>query len=230
MKKKFNIELLKSETLVELPNAWNNENYLDLLEVMEYGDTSDIAEGDLKDMCLMSLSDYDPDEAAKYVLSYIFEGRLNSGQIHNLSHELQDEKMWEEYADLFLHEEFFNVGQLLYQAFDGKFPHPEALRFSILITANEVEDLEIFDANLEMNLVKLLVQGMPENTLISRLYKDELASGRLEQAKDIIWQVHKKEAPGNALLFDIISSIYWFHDLKYVKTFEGELAAGRESL
>lgn len=228
MKKKFNIELLKSETLFELPNAWNKENYLDLLEAMEYGDTSDIAEGDLKDMCLMSLSDYDPDEAAKYVLTYIFDGRLNSGQIHNLSHEMQDEKMWEEYADLFLHEEFFNVGQLLYQAFDGKFPQPEALRFSILVSANEVEDLEIFDTNLEMNLIKLLVQGMPENTLISRLYKDELASGRLEQAKDIIWQVHRKEVRENALLFEIISSVYWFHDLKYVKTFECELIAGKD--
>jgi hypothetical protein len=127
MKIKFNIELLKSETISELPNAWSSENYRDLLELMEYGDTSDILEGDLKEMCLMSLSEYDPDEAAKYVLSYIFEGRLNSGQIHNLSHEMQDEKMWEEYADLFLHEEFFNVGQLLYQAFNGKFPRASFL-------------------------------------------------------------------------------------------------------
>jgi hypothetical protein len=230
MKIKFNIELLKSETISELPNAWSSENYRDLLELMEYGDTSDILEGDLKEMCLMSLSEYDPDEAAKYVLSYIFEGRLNSGQIHNLSHEMQDEKMWEEYADLFLHEEFFNVGQLLYQAFNGKFPHPEALKFSILVSAKDVEDLEIFDTNLEMNLIELLVQGMPDSTLISRLFKDELQSGQLTQAKDIIWQVHKKEARGNSLSFDILSSTYWFHDLKYAETFECELVTRRESL
>jgi hypothetical protein len=81
-----------------------------------------------------------------------------------------------------------------------------------------------------MNLIELLVQGMPDSTLISRLFKDELQSGQLTQAKDIIWQVHKKEARGNSLSFDILSSTYWFHDLKYAETFECELVTRRESL
>ena len=43
-------------------------------------------------------------------------------QIDNLSNEILEEKLWEEYADLSLHEEFFAVHQLLYDAFEGTAP------------------------------------------------------------------------------------------------------------
>jgi hypothetical protein len=171
----------------------------------------------------MSLSEYTPEEAAEYVLKYIFQGRLNSGQMQNLSHEMQDEKMWEEYADLFLHEEFFNVGQLLYNAFNNKFPLPKALRIIIGISTKDVDDLNVFDSDTEMEVLKLLTQGMPEGTLIKRLFGDELKSGQFDEAKDIIWQINKEEARGNSLVFNIISSVYWLHDLKYFEPFKGEL-------
>lgn len=223
MKLHFTLEQLKFETIQELPNAWNDDTYKKLLDIMEYGDTSDLAPQELKEMCLLSLSDNEPDEAAKIVLEYVFGERLNSGQIDNLSHEMIDEKVWEEYAELSMHEEFFNATQLLYEAYNGKFPHPEAVRFKIKLTSKEKVGMKVFEKDTEVALIRLLIQGMPENTLINRLFDEQLEGGDFKDAKDIIWQYEKEVDEENSLTFEIISSTYWFHDLKYAESFEAVL-------
>ena len=222
MKTLFNVEILKFATIQELPNAWSNQNYLDILDVLDYGDTSEINPNELKEMCLMAITDNAPDEAAKIVLDYIFKDRLNEGQKDNLSHEMEEEKIWEEYADLSMHEEFFNATQFLYQAYNGKFPHPEAVQFTVNISGKKVEDLDVFKDNTEATLLRLIVKGMPENTLINRLFNDEIEGESFPQAKDIIWQLKKTASEGNNVTFEVISSTYWFHDLKFAEPFEAE--------
>lgn len=217
----FTVEKLKFVSIQELPNSWNNQNYLNLLDLMEYGDTSELAQEDLKEMCLMSLTDNEPEDAAKIVLEYVFKDRLNKGQINNLSNEMLDEKMWEEYADLSLHEEFFNVSQLLYQAFNGTFPHPEAVTFQVKVTTNSIEGLSVFNDFPEAALIRLLVKGLPESTLIYRLFEEQVEGDEFNDAKDIIWQLSFEKVDEKELVFNVISSSYWFHDFKYVSTFEG---------
>ena len=229
MKSKFSIEPLKFETIESLPNSWTNENYKELLDLMEYSDISSIIEDDLREMCLMSLTDYEKDEAAELLLKYVFENRLSSGQISNLSHEMQDDKMWEEYSDPALHEEFFAIGGLLYNAFIGKFPRPEAAHFKIRISTKDADDLQIFDSTPETFLVRILAKGMPENTLINRLFKDELGGASFPQANNIIWQLKNDEKSGNSIIVTIISSMYWFHDFKYTEDFEAEISFEKEA-
>lgn len=219
----YNIEPVKFETIEELPHAWSDDDYKKLLDTAEYGDTSDLSSQELKEMCLLSISDNEPDEAAKLILAYVFGERLNQGQIDNLSHEMETEKVWEEYAELSMHEEFFNATQLLYKAFNGKFPHPEAVRIKIRITSKEKKGVEIFENDTEAALIRVLVQGMPENTLINRLFDEELKSGDFKDAKDIIWQYNQEAAEDNSQVFEIISSTYWFDDLKYTEDFEATL-------
>ena len=223
MKTAFKIELLKFPTIYELLNGWTSLNYKELLEAMEYGDTSDIAENELKEMCLMSLSDNEPEEAAKIVLAYVFKERFNAGQIHNLSHEMLDESMWEENADLAEHEGFFNVHQLLYQAYNGKFPYPEAVQFKIQITTKNEEDLKIFNENSEPLIIRLLAQGMPKNTIINRLFSENMKGEQFKEAKDIIWQLKKEISTENSIVLEIVSSEYWFKDLKYANSFDAEI-------
>jgi len=220
MKNSFKVERLTFRTIQELPNSWTEKHYKDLLEAMEYADISEIPHKELKEMCLMSLNDFEPEEAAKIVLNYVFHDRLKNGQILNLSNEMLDEKMWEEYADLALHEDFFKVNQLLYQAFDGLFPLPEALHFQVRINTNEKDGLSIFHTYPEATLIRLLVAGMPENTLIFRLFEEQVASREFKDAKDIIWQLKTEKTNANELVFDIVSSSYWFHDFRYVTSYE----------
>ncbi|MGB6150834.1 MAG: hypothetical protein WBG48_02480 [Pricia sp.] len=223
MKLHYTIEPIKFETIDELPGAWNDDDYKQLLEGMEYGDASDLSSQELKEMCMLSLSDNEPDEAARAVLQHIFGERLNQGQIDNLSHEMETEKVWEEYAELSMHEEFFNATQLLYKAYNGKFPHPEAIRFKMKITSKEKIGMDIFDADVETSLIRLLVQDMPDNTLIKRLFDEELKGGEFKDAKDIIWQYTHEAREENSQVFEIVSSTYWFDDLKYTETFEAIL-------
>lgn len=217
----FKVEKLKFISIHELPNSWNNQNYSDLLDLMEYDGTSELAQEELKDMCLMSLTDNEPEDAAKIVLEYIFKNKLNKGQIENLSNEILEEKMWEEYADMSMHEELFNVSQLLYQAYNGKFPYPEAVLFQVKVTANSKDDFLVFNDFPEASLIRLLMQGMSENTLIYRLFEEQIEGRQFKDAKDIIWQLSIDKINDNELVFNVISSSYWFHDFKYVTTFEG---------
>ena len=76
--------------------------------------------------------------------------------------------------------------------------------------------------NLEAALIRLLAQGMPENTLIKRLFDDQLNGEEFSDAKDIIWQ-YTQSKNEDGITFTIISSTYWFHDFKYVESFEAEL-------
>lgn len=223
MKLKYTIESIKFETIEELPGAWSDDDYKQLLDGMEYGDASDLSSQELKEMCMLSLSDNEPNEAASTVLAHIFGERLNQGQIDNLSHEMETEKVWEEYAELSMHEGFFNATQLLYKAYNGKFPHPEAIRFKMKVTSHDKAGLSVFDTDVETALIRLLVQDMPDNTLIKRLFDEELKAGDFKDAKDIIWQYKKEDSADNSQVFEIISSSYWFDDLKYVENFEASL-------
>ena len=133
MKKSFTVTRVSFKTISELPRYWTESKYLDLLELMDYDNPASLDKSEIKDMCLMSLTDNEPEDAAKIVLTYVFGNRLNKGQIDNLSNEMLEEKLWEEYADLSLHEEFFAIHQLLYDAFEGTFPHAEAVSFQVKI-------------------------------------------------------------------------------------------------
>ena len=83
--------------------------------------------------------------------------------------------------------------------------------------------VEEFEKDTEAALIRLVVQGMPENTLIHRLFDEQLEGGDFKDAKDIIWQYKKETTEENSTIFEIISSTYWFHDLKYAETFDAIL-------
>lgn len=229
MKSSFKVERLHFKTIHELPNAWTNQDFTNLLEIMEYSDVSELKPEELKEMCMMSLTDHEPEDAAKIVLAYIFNDRLNKGQIENISNEMIDEKMWEEYADLSLHEAFFNVNQLLYEAFNGKFPRPEAVKFQVKVTGTQKEGMRVFKAFPEAPLIRLLVGGMPQNTLIYRLFEEQVDGDQFTDAKDIVWQLNIEEIGDNEMLFDIISSSYWFQDFKYADAYEAHTHADEVS-
>lgn len=228
MKKTFSVELTSYEILQVLPHGWDNDDYRAILKLLDCSEISAIKEADLKDMCFMYIADQSPEDSANLLLNYIFEDRLNSGQKDQLSHEMQSENMWEEYAELSMHQELFNVGQLLYMAYNGKFPKPEAVQFSITLKTPDVNSFQVFEASTEANLIRTLVQGMPENTLLKRLFSDKLKEGEFPEAQNIIWQFVKSDENDGSLKFDVISSQYFFQDLKFVNNFEATLVLPQE--
>jgi len=58
--KNFTVERLSFDSLTELPNSWQNQDYKDLLRETGYDNPDEIEPAELKAMCLMSLTDLEP--------------------------------------------------------------------------------------------------------------------------------------------------------------------------
>ena len=221
----FKVEILSFNTITELPGSWEKDDLLALLNNMDYADPEEIKDAELKEMCLMSLTDFEAAESAKIVLDYVIGDRLTEGQIENLSHEILTEKLWEEYPELSLHPDFFRATQLLYQAYNGKFPRGEAVHFQIKIAAVNAEDLSMFDENPEAPLVRLLAKGMSERSLINRLFSDQLQGDLFDEAKDILWQLNTISKEALSVTYEVVSSSYWLDDIKFADVYEAETHA-----
>ncbi|NIJ52888.1 hypothetical protein [Dyadobacter arcticus] len=212
------VKILSFEHISELPGSWSKSDYINLLNAMDFDNPEEIKDAEIKEMCMMALTDFEPEKASKIVLSYVIEDRLTEGQIENLSHEILTEKLWEEYPELSLHPDLFRATQLLYEAFNGKFPRGEAVHFQAQING----DLSIFNEDPEAPLVRALVAGMSESSLVNRLFSEKLKGATFEEAKDILWKLDTVSSDDTSVTYDIVSSSYWLDDIKYADSFETE--------
>lgn len=217
---KFAVEVLSFATIQELPDSWTNEDYKALLIKMDYENPDEITQAELKEMCLMSITDFEPAEAAKLVLEYLDQDLLTDGQIENLSHQMLTEKLWEENPKLDLHVSFFKATQLLYEAYNGKFPRAEAVQFQLKITTQNPDSLSIFDQNPQAPILRILAQGMSDRSLVNRLFEDQLQGASFPEAENIIWKLDVLEKDANGMVVDIVSSAYWLDDIKYANNYE----------
>ncbi|GAB3227821.1 hypothetical protein GCM10027346_11620 [Hymenobacter seoulensis] len=216
----FTVERLTFDTLSELPNAWQAADYNALLLKTGYDNPEALPPDELKTMCHMALTDLEPTEAAQVVLEYLFEDQLTTGQIENLAHQMLTEKLWEENPELSQHEGFFKATQLLYTAYNGKFPRAEAVQFQVQLTAETAEDLLIFQNQPEAPLLRLLAQGMPDNTLLKRLFHEQLEGTSFPEAPNIIWQLHLVKQEETLAIYEVVSSAYWLDDFKYADSYQ----------
>jgi hypothetical protein len=221
----FTVERLSFQHLAELPNAWQPADYLALLNQLDYESPEAIAPAELKEMCQLAITDLEPAEAAEAVLTYTAAEDLTKGQIDQLAHQMQTEKLWEENPNFALHQKFFNATQLLYDAYNGKFPHPQAVEFKVKITATNPADLSVLDHEPAATLLRLLAPGLSDRALLHRLFSDQLAGGDFPEATSILWQLTPSEKNADSVVYDIISSDYWLEDFKFADTHEATLPA-----
>ncbi|QVY65726.1 hypothetical protein [Polaribacter sp. Q13] len=187
---KYAIKIHKISTVDDLENSWSIDDYKELLVRFDFAnnDVNEIKE--LRELLFMAISDRDASEAAAIVLDYKLSDVLNEGQIDSLSYEMLVDKISEEYPKIELHKTLFIINQLLYKAFNGKFPNTKAT----------IVDFEITPArNAETNITKEIVlkcfaQNLDSHNVIKRLFADQLnAEEAFVEANDIIWYLEKKE-------------------------------------
>ncbi|MGB5444706.1 MAG: hypothetical protein WBM99_04290 [Psychromonas sp.] len=225
MPAQFNVQIGSFRKINKIPNAWSNEDYLQLMALMGLDDGLEGMESaELREMCMMSLNDLETNEAAKIVLTHLFS-QLTAGKIDQLSHDMVDDRMWEEYSDCLLHEGFFNAYALLREAFNGVFPEPTGVEFMVNITATDAQDLHIFDDSLHASMVRLLASGFSTDALIHRLYEEQITGTHFPQAPGILWKLEAISSEGLTRQFKMISSDFWFGTLADVDQFEGSAHA-----
>lgn len=222
MKYKYLAEILELKEVHEMPDAWSGPDYLSLLNLLDYEDADSIPPDELRDMAAMALSDLEPEEAAVKVLELRLGDKLNKGQRQNLSEELKDERLWEEYAEISYHEELFNVATMLYQAFPKKYHEPDIVMIKVKVTATNVSAEINLKTPTASFIARLLCDGMDEHNAIYRLFDDSIASNSFPESEHIIWKYDNEGflSEDRSVIFTIYTSWNWVDELKGVKDFE----------
>jgi hypothetical protein len=130
---------------------------------------------------------------------------------------LQTDKLAEEYPDISFHYELFNINQLLYDAYNGKFPHTEAITFNIQLDIKADHEVEVTEAIV----LKAMSAGLNNHNLLHRLFEEQLKPEvKFPEAKNIIWILKKLENHQ----FQITTSEYWIanEDITSLE-FEGKI-------
>ncbi len=212
------VKVLDVQTISEIDGAWNEKDYLELLDRFNFSGAEEIAADELKEMLFMAINDFEPDEAAEIVLTYKLSNSLNKGQLKNLAHEMIDDSVTEEFADISLHFQLFNINRLLYEAYNGKFPNTKAsvIKFEIKFPQNQ-------NVKITKEIVlKSISCGLSEKNLIIRLFEEQL-SGKVKflEAEHIVWEIEKLE-DGTIV---IITSDYWINEEDFTNfEFDGTIS------
>ena len=214
---KYAIKIHKISIVDELPDAWNIEDYKELLKRFDFPNDESTDSNELRELLFMAIADFETNEAASIVLDYKLSEDLNKGQIDQLSHEMLLDKISEEYPEIHLHKMLFNVNQLLYKAYNGKFPNTKATVVDFEITALGNADKKI---TKEIAL-KCLTKNLDSHNIAIRLFGNQLnAEEEFNEANDVIWDLQQKEAN-----YSMITSEYWMSKDEFLSDeFEAEIA------
>lgn len=228
MEKKFNVTILSFEKISQTEGAWGVDDYKELLALMDFEDELDsISDSDLKEMCMMSLNDFEAETAAKYVLTHLLDDDLPDGKIDQTAHDMVENKLWEEFADASFHKRFFDAYGLLREAFNGTFAAPTGVRFQARVAARQKDDLDLFEPTIAPALTRLLSAGIAENAILNRLYTEKINGDHFPEAENILWQVKEISRSDKEATYEITSSELWFGDLEDVESFDALTHADR---
>ena len=217
---KFGVKLATYEQVSSIVGGWTAESFRKLLEELDCKSEEASTEAELRELAVMCLQDLSVPDAARLVLNAQLSSDLTAGQIQNLSEEITTEKHWEHYADQSLHERFFHVGTLMYEAFERDVDKPDAVRLVAEISPQNQEAKEILEQPLMKSfLVRLLADGMEDNAVLHRLFDEQLAGKPFAEAESIIWIANPLSNEANRTQVEIYSSCHWLDALHRVEEF-----------
>ncbi len=213
------------EKVRDMPETWSEAEYHTLLDALEVDGTTDLGGSDLEEMLLMALQDLDPEDAADAVLAVKIGDALTRGARQNIVQDFLDEQRpWEEAADISLHARIFEAAVLLQKALPKRFARPDIMRLTMRLTAeNPRADALLQQTPLPAFVARILADGMGEDSTLERLFDDSLESSSFPDAAGIIWRAgfsdHDAGPPAAATL-TVYSSALWLGSMEDVGTFE----------
>lgn len=200
---KYNVTINSILNVNEIPDYWNEQDYLKLLELFNFTDPETIAKENLLDYLKMAITDEKPTDAAAILLTYKLSENLNEGQIQQISNDMLLDKVCEEYPEIDLHAPLFHINQLLYLAYNGKFPNAMATILKCEIIAEDTEDKSELGNE---QILKIIAQGLDKSALLKRLFPEQLVGAKpFPEANDILWEL---ESLGSNQ-YKLITSEYW---------------------
>src|SRR5690606_11488570 len=128
----------------------------------------------------------------------------------------------EEYPEMELQQPLFHVNQLLFKAFNGKFPSSSATIIECTITSLENNEAQITSELL----LRLLNEGLSERNIVKRLFEEQMSGkSAFPEAENIIWDLQLSEknhyritTSGNLIKKDEIIATEWESSIEAVTT------------
>lgn len=155
---KFNITIKNVATVEEISNYWQNQDYINLLEQFDFPDANTVKPENLMEMLQMAITDFEPNEAAGIVLTYKLSERLNEGQIAQISNDMLLDKVCEEYPEIDLHYDLFNITKAT------------VVDFSLISKGG-------YDTEITKEIVlKSFNNGISASNLIKRLFAEQMST------------------------------------------------------
>ncbi len=217
MKYKINIE--KVQNVDEIKEYWTNEDYIQLLKKFDFPDAEESETENLRELLFMAISDFEPAEAARLVLDYKLGKELSDGQIEQISNDMLIDTVCEEYPEMELQSRLFHVNQLLFKAYNGKFPSSSATIIHFIITPSNTDaDSDISKATL----LRLLNDGLSDRNIVKRLFEEQMnGNAEFPEAENIIWDLQSSEnnhfkitTSGNLIKKDEVIASEWEKEIE----------------
>lgn len=200
----YQVIIKNIDTVNEVEGYWSDEDLIQLLGKFNYPDGATAEKSSLPELLEMAISDYEPNEAAAIVLEYKLGDQLSEGQIEQISNNMLIDKVCEEYPEIHMQGTLFNVNQLLFKAYNGKFPNAKAsvVHFSMTPTDGEIQKLT------EENVLKLLNNGLSDRNLIKRLFENQISQNiPFTEAESIIWELTTEDDVN----YNLVTSENWIN-------------------
>lgn len=205
----YTVKINGIKAVDELTGAWTNDDLTELLKRFNYEDADKVSPNELRDYLYLAIADYEPNEAAAILLDYRLSESLSEGQIDNMSNEMEREKVAENYSDIYIHRNLFDINQLLFKAYNGKFPNSKATRV-------EFEAKETMGHGVEFTkeiALKALRGSLSDRSLVCRLFGDHLETDvAFPEAEGIVWELNDK---GNHQ-YEVVTSENWISEEDFV--------------
>ncbi|MGJ8592804.1 MAG: hypothetical protein ACSHXF_09665 [Aquaticitalea sp.] len=215
---KYHIIINSVKTVEELQDVWTNQDYIELLDRFGFPDAKDSKPEELKDLLFMAISDFEGPEAAAILLDYKLSDALNEGQIDQMSHDMLLDKISEEYSDISLHHELYNINQLLFKAYNGTFPSAKATIVEFEISPDKDIDKEV--------VLKVLDKTLAKSSVIKRLFSNHLSGKEaFDEAENIVWKLESKGSGS----YIMTTSEYWMSRDEFTEAeFDAEIVMYEE--
>lgn len=223
--KKYRIQIEDIENVDEIANYWTDNEYVELLERFDYPDGAVADKGSLKELLFMAITDYEPRDAAAIVLEYKLGENLNEGQIQQIASDMLIDKVCEEYRDIALHATLFHINQLLFKAYNGKFPSAKATVIVCKISTVEADENIILSKE---SILKLFANNLSDSNIINRLFDQSMHfNADFPEAEYILWNLETHDN----LTYKLTTSEYWLNKNDILSSeFEGILSEVQEEV
>ncbi|MEP6260585.1 MAG: hypothetical protein ABJ092_03325 [Gillisia sp.] len=215
---KYTITIKNIQTVDEIQDYWTNEDYVQLLEKFNFPDAGDSKGENLRELLFMAITDFEPGEAARLLLDYKLGDHLTEGQIDQISNDMQLDTVCEEYPEMELQAPLFHINQLLFKAYNGKFPSSSATIIDCSITSEKNNETTISKATV----LRLFNIGLSDRNIVKRLFEKQLSDNEeFPEAENIIWDLSSSDninfkitTSGNLIKKDEIIASEWEADLE----------------